>query len=498
MSVIAQRPARRFGTWLRLLSGRGRIVVLAVAIGVLGSACGGPSNLAAQASNQSAASSAADSGPALPPPSGAWKIPAAYRKALSDNSALNQIDTTSTCHAGATNLTFWTWVPGINRAINLYNMTHPTVCVQWVNTAGVDEETKLRAAMQSGVGVPDLFQDQQYAVNNWILTKDVANINEYGANSVESGYVNWAWKIVSPFSNSAVYGLPQDSGPMGLLYNAALFKKYGLKVPVTWSQFAQEAVSLHKAHPGVYLINFNGFPLEQLLWWQTGAYPVKWSGGVNLVMNYDLPGARTAAEFWQKLWSEGALANIGGNGSYKAAADGTVLMQFSAAWYPDVFTTPGSTNGQWRAALLPQWQAGAQDYPNDGGSVDFVAAASAHPKLATDFDIWLNTSQASWYVMVRPPLLLFPTVHSVLGNSTYLSQTIPLTGPQPLWQVYSDIESHVNNNWEWSPIEPEAETVMGDEMDDVLSNTATLPSILAAIQSQLMSVASFDGFKVSS
>jgi multiple sugar transport system substrate-binding protein len=469
-----------------------------VAVGVLGTACGGPSNLAASAANQNANSSAGDSGPALPPPSGAWNIPASYAKAIKDNSALNQIDTTSTCHANATQLIFWTWVPGINRAINLYNMTHPTVCVQWVNTAGLDETTKLRAAMQSGVGVPDLFQDQQANVNNWILTNDVANMSQYGANSVESSYVNWAWKIVSPFGNSAVYALPQDSGPMGLLYNSALFKKYGLAVPATWAQFAQEAVSLHKAHPGVYLINFNGFPLEQLLWWQTGAYPIKWSGGVKLVMNYDLPAAKSAAEYWQKLWSEGALANIGGNASSKALTDGSVLMQFSAAWYPDVFTTPGSTNGQWRTALLPQWQAGQQIYPNDGGSVDFVAKASTHPQLATAFDIWLNTSEASWYVMVEPPVLLFPTVHSVLNNSTYLSQTIPLTGSQPLWKVYSVIESHVNNNWEWSPIEPEAETVMGDEMNDVLSNTATLPSILSAIQSQLTSMATFDGFQVSS
>jgi hypothetical protein len=39
---------------------------------------------------------------------------------------------------------------------------------------------------------------------------------------------------------------------------------------------------------------------------------------------------------------------------------------------------------------------------------------------------------------------------------------------------------------------------MGDEMNLVLANTATLPSILPAIQSQMMSVASFDGFQVSS
>src|SRR5699024_1756069 len=35
----------------------------------------------------------------------------------------------ASCSSSATQLTFWAWVPGINRAVNEYNKTHPGVCV---------------------------------------------------------------------------------------------------------------------------------------------------------------------------------------------------------------------------------------------------------------------------------------------------------------------------------------------------------------------------------
>lgn len=409
---------------------------------------------------------------------------------------LNDNVTTRTCHAGALKLTFWSWVPGLERPINLYNLTHPKVCVQWVNTAGENEDEKLDAAMKAGSGVPDLFQDQQAYVNNWILTKNVANLDAYGAKRLKKDYPTWVWKIVSPFG-SKVYAVPQDSGPMGLLYNSAAFAKYHLTVPKTWAQFATEAESLHKAHPTVYLANFESFPWEQLLYWQDGAYPIKWHGTTALKMNYVTSAARKQAAFWQKLWTSGALANFSSTGTLKAQSDGTLLTEWGPAWYPDTYTTPGSTNGKWRVADLPQLSAGQHVYPNDGGSVDFVSAASTHKKQAFEFDAWLNGSIPSWELMVKAPIDLFPTYQPELKSSAFLDGTLPLTGPQKLWSVYATIAKHVKTNWEWSPIEQDAETEFGDLFDKVLAHKATLPSILPKMQSAVTKEARTAGFTVS-
>ena len=48
----------------------------------------------------------------------------------------------------------------------------------------------------------------------------------------------------------AVYGIPQDTGPMALLYNKKIFDQYGLTVPTTWDEFAQQAEKLAQASGG--------------------------------------------------------------------------------------------------------------------------------------------------------------------------------------------------------------------------------------------------------
>ena len=48
---------------------------------------------------------------------------------------------------------------------------------------------------------------------------------------------------------SAVYAVPEDIGPMALMYQPSVLKKYNLPVPATWAQFASDAVALHKADP---------------------------------------------------------------------------------------------------------------------------------------------------------------------------------------------------------------------------------------------------------
>jgi multiple sugar transport system substrate-binding protein len=48
----------------------------------------------------------------------------------------------------ATKLTFWAWVPGMNRAVEEFNKTHPQICVTLENPgAGVDEYVILNNTM---------------------------------------------------------------------------------------------------------------------------------------------------------------------------------------------------------------------------------------------------------------------------------------------------------------------------------------------------------------
>jgi multiple sugar transport system substrate-binding protein len=54
-----------------------------------------------------------------------------------------------------------------------------------------------------------------------------------------------------------VYGIPQDFAPLMMFYRVDVFKKYGLAVPTTWDQYAQEAKTLHQKAPKVSMTNFD-------------------------------------------------------------------------------------------------------------------------------------------------------------------------------------------------------------------------------------------------
>ena len=59
--------------------------------------------------------------------------------------------------SSATNITFWAWVPGIDRAVNEFNKTHSSICVTLEDVgAGDPEYVKLADAIKAGSGAPDV------------------------------------------------------------------------------------------------------------------------------------------------------------------------------------------------------------------------------------------------------------------------------------------------------------------------------------------------------
>src|SRR5439155_110898 len=72
-----------------------------------------------------------------------------------------------------------------------------------------------------------------------------------------------------------VWAIPQDSGPMGMLYRKDIFDKYGITVPKTWDEFAAAARKLHSAAPNVYMTNLA--QSQAGVWcgllWQAGVKP---------------------------------------------------------------------------------------------------------------------------------------------------------------------------------------------------------------------------------
>jgi hypothetical protein len=202
-------------------------------------------------------------------------------------------------------------VPGIGRAVDAFNKSHPSVCVTLEDVgAGNPEYVKITNALKAGSGAPDVAEVEFDELPSFEITHNVVDISKYGANNYRASFVPWAWLEVS--QGNGVYAMPSDSGPVAFYYNSKLFAKYHLTAPKTWAQFATEAAALKKADPSAYITNFSAVDLQWImsLMAQDNAWPFAYSGGSKVTINWTGPAQMKFAAYWQKLLSGSPAMNL--------------------------------------------------------------------------------------------------------------------------------------------------------------------------------------------
>ena len=154
-----------------------------------------------------------------------------------------------------TELTFWTWVPNIQKEVDLFQQKYPAIKVKVVNAGqGGPQYTKLRTALKAGTGAPDAVQIEFQYIPTFSITNSLLDLRPYLTAGLKDKFVDWTWKQVTG-TGGQVWGIPQDTGPMGMLYRKDIFDKYGITPPKTWDEFAVAAKKLHSADPKVSMTN---------------------------------------------------------------------------------------------------------------------------------------------------------------------------------------------------------------------------------------------------
>ncbi len=408
-------------------------------------------------------------------------------------------NTTSSCQAGATKLTFWGWVPGFSRMVVLFNRTHPNVCVDMENVgAGTGEYDKLITAFKAGSGAPDVAEVEYSELPTFEITKSLLDLSSYGAGKYESDHVPGMWSQVT--RGDSIYGMPFDAGPVALLYNAKLFSHYGLAVPETWDQFAADAAKLHQENPKARITNF--WPVDaQFLFSmmsQTGARPFGWNGGDGVTINVTCPKCMEFASYWQKLIDADEVTMVPDVQAqeYGLLDSGLVASVPRAAWGPKYFAPAASKSvGDWRVTTLPQWSAGEHVTPSWGGSAYVVTKQTKYPEQATEFVGWLSSTLASWRIAITPPTQDFPSMPAAQNLASFRDRTIPLTGSQKIEQPF--IESAPDmKTIEWLPFMTYVSSKASDIFGKVAEHKGTMASALTELQKDLVSYAEDQGFKV--
>jgi multiple sugar transport system substrate-binding protein len=300
-------------------------------------------------------------------------------------------------------LTYWNWVPNMEKVVAVWNKAHPDIQVTSSTQAGGDDAaTKFLTAAKAG-NPPDLIQAEYQALPSFVAADAVADIKA-AADPVKPDFTDGIWGLVT-LGTDAVYGIPQDSGPMMLYYRTDLFKKYGIAVPKTWQEYAEAARTVHGKDPKVYLGTFSSKDPGSFagLAQQAGAQWWSIDGEAWKVAINDEP-TKKLADYWGGLVKEGVIDNM----PYftpewnKALNDGKLLTWPSAIWAPGPLASNApKTKGKWAIAPMPQWNAGENYSGFWGGSAVAVSAGSKQKEAAATFAKWLNTDPEALGPLVK-------------------------------------------------------------------------------------------------
>ncbi|MER7900228.1 extracellular solute-binding protein [Streptomyces sp. NPDC096046] len=302
----------------------------------------------------------------------------------------------SETESGPVSLTYWTWTPGMDKVVDLWNKgpgkkNRITVTVK-KQASGDTLVTKILTAHKAGKA-PDLVQAEYQALPTLVSNDALADISG-DVGDAKSSFADGVWQQTT-LGTDAVYAVPQDIGPMMFYYRADLFEKYGLAVPTTWDEFARTARELKKAAPDKDLTTFSAGDsgLFAGLAQQAGA---KWwtTSGDQWKVSINDAATRKVAKFWGALVKEGAIDNqpMYTPAWNKALNTGKQIAWVSAVWAPGTLTTAApDTKGKWAMAPLPQWSASENRTGSWGGSSTGVTTDSEHREAAAEFATWLNT-----------------------------------------------------------------------------------------------------------
>jgi multiple sugar transport system substrate-binding protein len=394
-------------------------------------------------------------------------------------------------------LAFWTWVPNIQSAVDLYEQTHPGTDIEVTNVGQGDEHyTQLRTVLTAGTGAPDAVQMEFKNIPAFALTDSLVDLREYGAADLENQFLPSAWRQVQ--FGDGIYGIPQDTGPMIMLYRPDIFESLGIPVPTTWDEYVEAGRRIHASDPNRFIghVGPDDAGGIQSLLWQAGARPFQLEGESSIAIDFSDEGAARWARTFNTLVSEQLVYPEPAftDEWYRGMADGRYATWVAGAWAPTFLQTViPQTEGQWRVAPMPNY--GEPVVPENGGSSVAVTTQSECPAAAADFAKWLNADPAA-AKLLNEVSLLYPATSALVEDPAWLAAPMPFLGGQQANQVYVEASKQVSEGWQYTPFQDYTESVFPDTVGQAMVNRTDLQAGLNAWGERLRGYATEQGFQV--
>lgn len=250
--------------------------------------------------------------------------------------------------------------------------------------------TKLKPALQSGNGIPDIFQTQNRDAK--------AFYNSYGlkpfldlSDIMEAEKDNWpgfVWEMCLG-EDGKPHAMPWDIGPCAVFYRTDIFEEAGIDPTTltTWDKYIEAGKKLREM--GDYYVadipyNGTGMDFFMLLLNQLDGEYLDEEGNAN----FNNPEMVQAAEMLVKMSEAGIICDTPNAWDDRIAAinDNKLVMVPNAAWYMGTMKNScADSAGKWGIIPLPAFEEGGNTYAQIGGSVLMISSDSENIDQSKEF-----------------------------------------------------------------------------------------------------------------
>jgi len=336
---------------------------------------------------------------------------------------------TPTTTGGNVTLTYWytegtSETPVVKQLISEFEAKNPTIKINAQYQAFDQAQAKFTTAAQSNTA-PDVLRADVGWVAQFASLRYLLPIDQYVTQSDLSDYL--ANALAYDKYNGKLYGLPQVTDFLAMLYNKDLLSKAGItSPPKTMQEFEAAAMKLAQSKVAKY-----GFETSGASYF---ALPFLWSfgGGMidaqnNVLVNNT--GSVEGLNFLLKLQNTDKVmpakldfAN-GYNNMVNDLKNGTTAMIFNGPWETTNILTGSAFTDKTNLGIagIPTGPAGATGSPT-GGQSYVVYAGTKHPAEAAKF-IQFMSSSTSQIEMAKANHTL-PTRQTAYSDSTVSSDPI--------------------------------------------------------------------------
>lgn len=349
-------------------------------------------------------------------------------------------------------LTIWSWDGTVEDAIPGFEGEYPNISVEVQNAgSSFDQYQALDNAIQADTGVPDIAMFEYFAVPYFAIPGKLADLSEYGADELEEDYVPAAWENVA--LDGSVYALPSDYGPAVMFYNEATFEEAGIEEPpATWDEYYEAAQQIRELGPNHYIVNdsMDIFLLLSLIW-QSGGQPFQ-SEGTEVSIDFSDDGTQRAVAFWQQMIDEDLVNTdvAAWNDDWnRDLNEGTLATQIIGGWLTSTLPDRApDASGDFRVAPLPQWEEGADEGAENGGSAMGIPEAAENKEAAYLFLEYFANGEG---VQDRVDAGAFVPNTEILESEEFLSYEPEYFGGQPVNEVLAEASADVTTGWQYPP-----------------------------------------------